>query len=71
MVKLRFLLAWGAYPAGAIIEPNAILRGQLLATRWYGEKIVEEVPEEKPQAKSEEPAPVLLNPKPNRKRSVP
>ena len=39
--RLRFLLAWGAYPKGAIITPTGVQRDRLLAIRWYGERVVE------------------------------
>lgn len=48
MIKLRFLLAYGGYPKGFVIEPPAALRQQLLATRWYGRPVVEAVEEATP-----------------------
>src|SRR5262252_2119316 len=53
-MKLRFLLAWGNYPKGAIIEPPPNVAGQYLSTVWYGQRIVEEVIEEPTEASHED-----------------
>ncbi len=44
-IKLRFLLAWGAYSKGAVIVPPGVLRDHYLGLRWYGRKVVEVVQE--------------------------
>lgn len=43
--RLRFLLAWGGYSKGAIITPPGVLRDRLMAVRWYGQRVVELLPE--------------------------
>lgn len=72
MVKIRFLMAYGAYRKGAVIEPPAMLRGRLLSVRLLGRPVCEVVEEAKPEPPKEpetEPDPdPEPEPAPNRKR---
>lgn len=56
--RLRFLLAWGAYRKGDVIQPpSAMERDALLRTVWYGRRVVELIPEEPPAPPTPAPAP--------------